>query len=153
MTGYLRASAGLSGRWRELFCTCARLADGSKYDEDREEAVLQATCIPLCLPAQRIGQLTEQIQDMERRLARLVERHASQLLSVADTPSMLDSGDAHLRFLRFVRTGIRNRCRTPKPPPEPADGGSSFFTCCHNCPYDGGHGCADLTRWNTSRAA
>ncbi|AOP48347.1 hypothetical protein SL103_20790 [Streptomyces lydicus] len=81
MTGYLRASAGLSGRWRELFRTCARLADGSTYDEDREEAVLQATCITLCLPAQRIGQLTEQIQDLERRLARLVERHASQLLT------------------------------------------------------------------------
>ncbi|WP_244330094.1 transposase [Streptomyces platensis] len=36
----------------------------------------------LGLLAQRIGQLTDQIQDLERRLARLVERHAPQLLTV-----------------------------------------------------------------------
>ncbi|MFB8128753.1 transposase [Streptomyces mirabilis] len=66
----------------ELIRTCARLADDSKNDEDGEEAVPQATRTTLCLLAQRIGQLTEQIQDLEGRLARLVERHAPQLLPV-----------------------------------------------------------------------
>ncbi|MFG2831290.1 transposase [Streptomyces sp. NPDC048434] len=36
----------------------------------------------LGLLTQRIGQLTDQIQDLEGRLARLVERHAPQLLNV-----------------------------------------------------------------------
>ncbi|WP_258382526.1 IS110 family transposase [Streptomyces sp. NTH33] len=44
--------------------------------------MLQATRTTLCLLAQRIGQLTEQIQGLEGRLARLVERHAPQLLTV-----------------------------------------------------------------------
>ncbi|GGN96755.1 hypothetical protein GCM10011579_098550 [Streptomyces albiflavescens] len=44
--------------------------------------MLQATRITLCLLAQRIGQLTKQIQDLEGRLARLAERHAPQLLPV-----------------------------------------------------------------------
>lgn len=51
----------------ELFRICARLADDSRNDEGGEEAVLQATRITLCLLAQRIGQLTEQIQELERR--------------------------------------------------------------------------------------
>lgn len=54
----------------ELFRTCARLADDIKSDGNREEAVLQATRMTLCLLAQRIGQLTEQIQDLEGRLVR-----------------------------------------------------------------------------------
>nr|WP_258564452.1 transposase [Streptomyces himalayensis] len=66
----------------ELFRTCLRLADDSENDEDGEEVVLQATRITLCLLAQRVGQLTEQIRDLEGRLARLVERHAPQLLAV-----------------------------------------------------------------------
>ncbi|MFI0709855.1 transposase [Streptomyces inhibens] len=36
----------------------------------------------LCLLAHRIEQLTEQIEDLERRLTQLVERHAPQLLTV-----------------------------------------------------------------------
>ncbi|MFF0110372.1 transposase [Streptomyces hirsutus] len=72
--------AGLNNA--ELFRTCARLTDDSKDDEDGREAVLQATRTTLCLLAQRIGQLTEQIQDLEGRLARLVGRHAPQLLTV-----------------------------------------------------------------------
>ncbi|MFI5519961.1 IS110 family transposase [Streptomyces platensis] len=72
--------AGLNNA--ELFRTCTRLADDSKNDEDGEETVLHATRMTLGLLAQRIGQLTEQIQDLERRLARLVERHAPQLLTV-----------------------------------------------------------------------
>ncbi|MGW7247977.1 transposase [Streptomyces decoyicus] len=43
--------------------------------------MLPATRNTLCLLAHRIGQLTEQIQELERRLARLVERHAPQLLA------------------------------------------------------------------------
>lgn len=66
----------------ELFRTCAGFAVDSKSDGDGEEAVLQATRDTLCLLAQRIGQLTEQIEDLEDRLVRLVERHAPQLLAV-----------------------------------------------------------------------
>ncbi|MGW5201245.1 IS110 family transposase [Streptomyces spiralis] len=66
----------------ELFRTCAQLAEDSENDQDCEETVLQATRMTLCLLAQRIGQLTEQIQDLVGRLARLVERHAPQLLTV-----------------------------------------------------------------------
>ncbi|MGW8970594.1 IS110 family transposase [Streptomyces platensis] len=66
--------AGLNNS--ELFRTCARLADDSKNDEGEEEAVLKATRMALCLLAQRIGQLTVQIQELERRLALLAERHA-----------------------------------------------------------------------------
>ncbi|WP_405884581.1 hypothetical protein OG762_41340 [Streptomyces sp. NBC_01136] len=66
----------------ELFRTCARLADDNKSDGNGEEAVLQATRITLCLLAQRVGQLTEQIRDLDGRLVRLVARHAPQLLRV-----------------------------------------------------------------------
>ncbi|MEU7641304.1 transposase [Streptomyces sp. NPDC039016] len=66
----------------DLFRTCARLADDSKNDEDDTETVLQATRITLSLLARRIGQLTEQIRDLDNRLARLVECHAPQLLAV-----------------------------------------------------------------------
>ncbi|MEV7380815.1 transposase [Streptomyces lydicus] len=44
--------------------------------------MLHATRMNLGLLTQRIGQLTDQIQDLEGRLARLVERHAPQLLNV-----------------------------------------------------------------------
>ncbi|MFD9327842.1 transposase [Streptomyces sp. NPDC060065] len=72
--------AGLNNS--ELFRTCARFADDSQDEEDGAEAVLRATRMTLCLLACRIGQLTEQIQDLEGRSARLVERHAPQLLTV-----------------------------------------------------------------------
>ncbi|MGW0765273.1 IS110 family transposase [Streptomyces sp. NPDC002676] len=62
---------------RELFRTCARL---SLPDGDDEDAVAQATHITLSLLAQRILQLTGQIDELNRRLTRLVERHAPQLL-------------------------------------------------------------------------
>ncbi|WP_406517005.1 transposase [Streptomyces sp. NBC_00134] len=66
----------------ELFRTCAQFADGSSHDEDGEESVLQATRITLGLLAGRIGQLSEQIREVDARLARLVECHAPQLLEV-----------------------------------------------------------------------
>ncbi len=66
----------------ELFRTCARFADDCKNDEGGEEAVLKATRMTLCLLAHRIEQLTEQIQDLERRLALFAERHAPQLLTM-----------------------------------------------------------------------
>ncbi|MFF1745741.1 hypothetical protein ACFVZI_39805 [Streptomyces mirabilis] len=53
----------------ELFRTCVRLAEDNKSDGNGEEAVLQATRITLRLLARRIGQLTEQIRDLEDRLA------------------------------------------------------------------------------------
>ncbi len=44
--------------------------------------MLQATRITLGLLAHRIGQLSEQIREVDARLARLVKRHAPQLLEV-----------------------------------------------------------------------
>ncbi|WJV44785.1 hypothetical protein [Streptomyces flavofungini] len=66
----------------ELFHTCAGLPDLSSHEEGDEGAVLQATRITLGLLAHRIGQLSEQIRDVDARLARLVECHAPQLLEV-----------------------------------------------------------------------
>ncbi|WP_458379771.1 IS110 family RNA-guided transposase [Streptomyces nigrescens] len=63
-----------------LIRTCARLADNDE-DGGGGDAVLQATRITLRLLARRVEQLTGQIQDLERHLARLVERHAPQLLA------------------------------------------------------------------------
>ncbi|MFJ3616769.1 transposase [Streptomyces iakyrus] len=62
----------------ELFRTCARLAphDGGG-DED---AVSQATHLTLRMLGERIEQLTGQIDELNQRLPRLVERHAPQLL-------------------------------------------------------------------------
>jgi hypothetical protein len=67
--------AGRTGRAEQFrtFRTCARLDGDSKDDEDGEEVVLQGTRITLCLLARRIGQLAEQIQGLEGRLARLVD--------------------------------------------------------------------------------
>jgi hypothetical protein len=66
----------------ELFRTCAGLVDDSLNHEAGEGAVLHATHVTLCLLARRIRQLSEEIQDLEGRLTRLVERHAPQLLEV-----------------------------------------------------------------------
>ncbi|MEU8916218.1 hypothetical protein [Streptomyces nigrescens] len=63
-----------------LIRTCARLADTDE-DGGGGDAVLQATRITLCLLARRIEQLTGQIQDLERRLALLVEHHSPHLLA------------------------------------------------------------------------
>ncbi|MEU4209417.1 transposase [Streptomyces sp. NPDC026206] len=57
----------------ELFRTCARFADASSCEEIGEESVLEATRITLGWLARRVGQLSEQIRDVETRLARLVE--------------------------------------------------------------------------------
>ncbi|GAX56529.1 IS110 family transposase [Streptomyces olivochromogenes] len=62
---------------REVFPTCACL---SLPDGDDADAVAQATRITLSLLAQRIEQLTGQIDELNQRLTRLVERHAPQLL-------------------------------------------------------------------------
>lgn len=66
----------------ELFRTCAGFADLSSLKEVGEESVLQATRTTLGLLAYRIGQLSEQIREVDARLARLVESHAPQLLEV-----------------------------------------------------------------------
>ncbi|MFF0793726.1 IS110 family transposase [Streptomyces spiralis] len=90
----------------ELSRTCARFTDASIREEVGAESVLQATRITLGLLASRIGQLSEQIRDVEARLARLVKCHAPQLLdvvgigpdtavtlliTVGDNPERLDS--------------------------------------------------------------
>jgi len=62
----------------ELFRTCARL---SRLDgEGDEDAVAQATHMTLRMLAERIEQLTAQINELNQRLTRLVELHAPQLL-------------------------------------------------------------------------
>ncbi|WP_455432160.1 IS110 family RNA-guided transposase [Streptomyces qaidamensis] len=66
----------------ELFRTCARFPDTSSREGVGEESVLQATRITLRLLASRIGQLSEQIREIDARLARLVKCHAPQLLNV-----------------------------------------------------------------------
>ncbi|WP_241911176.1 transposase [Streptomyces sp. DH-12] len=62
----------------ELSRTCARFSppDGG-VDED---AVAQSTHMTLRVLAERIEQLTGQIDELNQRLTRLVERHAPQLL-------------------------------------------------------------------------
>ncbi|MET8721492.1 IS110 family transposase [Streptomyces misionensis] len=60
---------------RELFRTCARLGPG-----DGENAVARATHMTLRMLAERIEQLTGQIDELNQRLTQLVELHAPQLL-------------------------------------------------------------------------
>ncbi|WP_455432224.1 IS110 family RNA-guided transposase [Streptomyces violascens] len=101
----LREELALLGN-AELFRTCARFADASSRESVGGDSVLQATRITLGLLACRIGQLSEQIREVDARLARLVKRHAPQLLdvvgigpdtavalliTVGDNPERLDS--------------------------------------------------------------
>jgi transposase len=62
----------------ELFRTCARLSPPDR--EGDENAVAQATHLTLRMLAERIEQLAAQINELNQRLTRLVERHAPQLL-------------------------------------------------------------------------
>ncbi|MGY4928001.1 IS110 family RNA-guided transposase [Streptomyces sp. 900105755] len=62
----------------ELFRTCARLGPGD--GEHGENAVAQATHMTLRMLAERIEQLTGQIDELNQRLTQLVEHHAPQLL-------------------------------------------------------------------------
>ncbi|MFF8029711.1 transposase [Streptomyces sp. NPDC007896] len=98
----------------------------SSCEEVGEESVLEATRITLGLLADRIGQLSEQIRDVEARLARLVDCHAPQLLevvgigpdtavalliTVGDNPERLDS-EASFAALRGVSP--RYAARVPR---------------------------------------
>ncbi|PWE11407.1 IS110 family transposase [Streptomyces sp. BSE7F] len=62
----------------ELFRTCARL--GPPDGGGDQDAVSQATHMTLRMLAERIQQLTGQIDELNQRLTRLVEHHAPQLL-------------------------------------------------------------------------
>ncbi|GHI02806.1 transposase [Streptomyces cellostaticus] len=62
----------------ELFRTCARL--GPHDGGGDEDTVTQATHLTLRLLAERIERLTAQIDELNQRLTRLVERYAPQLL-------------------------------------------------------------------------
>ncbi|MFI2204983.1 transposase [Streptomyces sp. NPDC020192] len=66
----------------ELFRTCAGLVDDSLNHEAGEGAVLHAAHVTLSLLARRIRERSEDIQDLEGRPTRLVDRHAPQLLEV-----------------------------------------------------------------------
>ncbi|MEU2551409.1 transposase [Streptomyces sp. NPDC013313] len=61
-----------------LFRTCARL--GLPDGGGDEDPMAQATHLTLRMLAERIEQLTAQIDELNQRLIRLVERHAPQLL-------------------------------------------------------------------------
>lgn len=67
---------------RELFRTCAGLSprEGGAGGGD-EDTVAEATLMTLNLLAQRIEQLTGQIDELNQQLTGLVERHAPQLLA------------------------------------------------------------------------
>lgn len=86
---------------REWFRTCARLSplDGEDGEGD-EDAVAQATRINLSLPAQRIEQLTGQIDELNQRLTRLVERHAPQLLVPARNERRTQEGKTRREIIR-----------------------------------------------------
>ncbi|MFF3153258.1 transposase, partial [Streptomyces sp. NPDC057910] len=62
----------------ELFRACATLSppDGGR----EEDSVAQATHMTLRMLAERIEQLTGQVNELNQRLTRLLERHAPQLL-------------------------------------------------------------------------
>ncbi|MFF3165412.1 transposase [Streptomyces sp. NPDC003273] len=62
----------------ELFRTCATLSppDGGR----EEDAVAEATHMTLRMLAERIEQLTGQVNELNQHLTRLLERHAPQLL-------------------------------------------------------------------------
>ncbi|WP_030340421.1 IS110 family transposase [Streptomyces sp. NRRL S-1022] len=62
----------------DLFHTCARL--GLRDGEGDDDVVAQATHMALRMLAERIEQLTGQIDELNQRITRLVERHAPQLL-------------------------------------------------------------------------
>ncbi|MFF9498045.1 transposase [Streptomyces flaveolus] len=62
----------------ELFRTCVRLGPGDGGND--QAAVTQATHMTLRMLAERIEQLTGQINELNQRLTRLVEHHAPQLL-------------------------------------------------------------------------
>jgi len=75
---------------RELFRTCARLGPGD--GEDGEGVVAQATHMTLRMLAERIEQLTGQINELNQRLTQLVEHHAPQLLiTMGDNPERLNT--------------------------------------------------------------
>lgn len=95
----------------ELFRTCAQFTDARGREEAGAESVVEATRITLGLLAHWIGQLSEEVRDVEARLTRLVECHAPQLLDVVgigpDTAVTLGS--------RWGTT--RNGCTARRPSP------------------------------------
>jgi transposase len=111
----------------ELFRTCAQFTDVCGREDAGVESALQATRITLGLLARRIGQLSEQIRDVDARLARLVERHAPQLLevvgigpdtavalliTVGDNPERLDC-EASFAALCGTTTSVGSRRARP----------------------------------------
>ncbi|QEU97153.1 IS110 family transposase [Streptomyces kanamyceticus] len=67
---------------RELFRTCARLSPcEGEADGSDEDPVAEATLMTLSMLAQRIEQLTGQIDELNQRLTGFVELHAPQLLA------------------------------------------------------------------------
>lgn len=77
----------------ELFRICARFTDATSHEGAGEESVLQATRITLGVLASRIGQLSEEIREVDARLARLVEGRQNRLLA-----SSQSNADTYVQF-------------------------------------------------------
>ncbi|WP_107424666.1 IS110 family transposase [Streptomyces sp. Ag82_O1-15] len=116
----------------ELFRTCARFTDVSSLEDVGEESVLQATRITLGLLADRIGRLSEQIRDVEARLARLVECHAPQLLDVVGI-----GPDTAVTLLITVGDN-----------PQRLDSEAAFAALCGVSPVERSSGCRQYRRLN-----
>lgn len=144
-----RQLAGLKTPALVRACT---LCEDREDDDGVKDAVGQATRIALCRLAQRIGQLTRQIRDLDRHLTGLVERHFPQLLvpvgigpdgavalpiTMGDNPERLSSeftlADSHHRSRPAQTRALHAFCAgaTPTPvtptcsPPSARDGPAS----------------------------
>jgi transposase len=116
----------------ELFRTCAGFAEANSYERAGEESVLQATRNTLGLLAHRVGQLSEQIREVDARLARLVEGHAPQLLEVVGI-----GPDTAVALLITVGDN-----------PERLGSEASFAALCGVSPVERSSGCRQFRRLN-----
>ncbi|MFD4481306.1 hypothetical protein ACFWPU_35055 [Streptomyces sp. NPDC058471] len=91
----------------ELLRTCARFTDVSSHEGAGEESVLQANWITLGLLADRIGQLSEQIRDVDARLTRRVEGHAPQLLAALCGVGPVERSSGRRQVRRLKRYAAR----------------------------------------------
>ncbi|WP_407285433.1 transposase [Streptomyces sp. BP-8] len=107
-------------------------ADAAQVATVAAAAGAEELAVTLCLLAHRIQQLTDQIQDLERRLALLAERHASQLLTVVGI-----GPDTAVTLLITVGDN-----------PEPLHSEASFAALCGVSPIERSSGARQYRRLN-----